>query len=336
MVNIINRPADSFAQIPNALFRNPNLKSRAVHVMGNLLTHSSGQDVSIAFIAKQTGLSKNTVCAALDDLVKAGYAVRVPVPGEHGQFDRNDYQIDCDKIVADGKEAEKARNQNRRSTPSQNLRHGGSPSQNLGQATVAKFGIGPSQNLGRIEDQLENKGGEDARAHASAGDDKPETTTAGTTPPKNQDVITAMEVAPPTAGDDKPVPYPWHCDEHAHVRDVPGACRACAEARRAYDHAAVQATHAREQQRRAENAAARTCPTCKGTNQRVGINPNTGMEYPAVCHHTAADHAAHTEALNARTPRKPAALPDADTLEGAAAAAAAHLASRRARRRAAA
>lgn len=364
MVNVINRPVESFAQVPNALFRNPDLKSRAVHVLGNLLTHNSGIDISVAFIATQTGLSKNTVCAALDDLVTAGYARRIPIAGKHGQFARNDYEVDCDKIVADGKRAEANRKKKPSSNPSQNLGTVETPSQNLGQATVANIGTGPSQNLGPIEEHLlEDQGGEDQAQNQAAHTGTAAGDTAADAPQTKQDEAAGVAATPPAehagtaaiiqdatasenerqaqasmdaavdaslatiAVDDSErleEPNPRHCKKHAYIADPP-KCRGCERARLAIEAAEKEAAkQARLERERIRNQAA-ACPTCDHNGRRPSINPNTGLETEVVCNHTPHD-AQDAAAANARRAHTTTIAQPAENLDGAAGAAAAFLA----------
>lgn len=92
-IEIMGGVMDHYTQIPNEIFRNPSLKSRAVHVFGNLRSNRSGWKTSIRNVAASTGLNKETVMNAIHDLMDAGYITRTPVPGKNGQFDTYKYQV---------------------------------------------------------------------------------------------------------------------------------------------------------------------------------------------------------------------------------------------------
>lgn len=148
--------SDHFYQAPNSLARTPGIKSRAVHVMSNLLTHDPGFEISTRIISEQTGLSKPTVMAALDDLAELGFLTRIRVPGEQGRFDSFDYELDLYNIPE----------VQQRVTPVKNVYQGSQqPVKKLDQAPVKDFyqepvnifDQAPVKNFDRIEQQLKHQ-----------------------------------------------------------------------------------------------------------------------------------------------------------------------------------
>lgn len=92
-IEIMGGLLDGYTQIPNEMFRTPGIKSRAVHVYGNLRSHRSGWKTNVRNVADSTGLSKPTVMGAIDDLIGMGYITRTKVPGEGGRFASYKYRV---------------------------------------------------------------------------------------------------------------------------------------------------------------------------------------------------------------------------------------------------
>ena len=92
-VELVESLSDHFVQLPNAVFRDPELRSRAIHVLGNIASHRAGFKISAQSIANSTGLSKRTVLAALQDLIECGYVERFTIPGDDGKFPSYRYRV---------------------------------------------------------------------------------------------------------------------------------------------------------------------------------------------------------------------------------------------------
>lgn len=92
-IEIVGGLIDQYVQVPNDIFRTPGIKSRAVHVYGNLRSNRSGWETNTRRVAEVTGLSHNTVMAAINDLIDLGYVERIEIPGEGGQFSSYKYRV---------------------------------------------------------------------------------------------------------------------------------------------------------------------------------------------------------------------------------------------------
>lgn len=92
-IEIVGGILEGYTQVPNELFRTPGIKSRAVHVFGNLRSNRSGWNTNTRNVAESTGLSHNTVMAAVNDLIDLGYIHRVKIPGENGRFPTYRYRV---------------------------------------------------------------------------------------------------------------------------------------------------------------------------------------------------------------------------------------------------
>ena len=92
-IEIVGGLLDHYVQLPNDIFRTPGIKSRAVHVYGNLRSNRSGWQTNTRQVAEITGLSHNTVMSAINDLIELGYVERVEVPGEGGRFPSYKYRV---------------------------------------------------------------------------------------------------------------------------------------------------------------------------------------------------------------------------------------------------
>ena len=92
-IEIVGGLLDHYVQLPNDIFRTPGIKSRAVHVYGNLRSNRSGWQTNTRQVAEVTGLSHNTVMSAINDLIELGYVERTEIPGEGGQFSSYKYRV---------------------------------------------------------------------------------------------------------------------------------------------------------------------------------------------------------------------------------------------------
>lgn len=135
-IELVESLSDHFVQLPNAVFRDPSLRSRAVHVFGNIASHGKGFKVSVRSLAKSTGLNPDTVSRALNDLIDAGYVERVEVPGKDGEFSAYRYRVFMSP------------------RPSQELGHDRVPKNGTG--TVPKNGTGSVPKIGTHKNTNEN------------------------------------------------------------------------------------------------------------------------------------------------------------------------------------
>lgn len=92
-IEIVGGLLDHYVQLPNDIFRTPGIKSRAVHVYGNLRSNRTGWQTNTRQVAEVTGLSHNTVMSAINDLIELGYVERTEIPGEGGQFSSYRYRV---------------------------------------------------------------------------------------------------------------------------------------------------------------------------------------------------------------------------------------------------
>ena len=99
MIHVTGKIEDHFAQIPNVVFRNPQLNPRAVVVLGNILTHADRFALTTKIIADQTGMNRKTVAAALTDLEQIGYITRHKNPPQGGRFAPDDYEVNIWHII---------------------------------------------------------------------------------------------------------------------------------------------------------------------------------------------------------------------------------------------
>lgn len=202
MIRYEGTPHDeAYTKVPNILFRTPTLKSRAVHVMGNLLSHDSRFNVTVQIIADQTGLAPNTVTAALDDLVAHGLIEREAVPGKRGQFDRNDYIVNFDRLAA-MTYADAARRAEKRAEQGKQGRHAKSddseaPIAKSATGPIAKSATGPVANIATDRRTYIKNQGENASAHASEADDTPPWDAAESTPLEDQQADDSAAAQPP-------------------------------------------------------------------------------------------------------------------------------------------
>lgn len=77
----------------NDFARDPLISPRACKVYIYLVSHSEGWEVTVRTVAKATGMGKNTVAAALQDLEQAGFIKRTRVKDEKGLFAGVEYLI---------------------------------------------------------------------------------------------------------------------------------------------------------------------------------------------------------------------------------------------------
>ena len=92
-IEIVSGLLDHYTPIPNDMFRTPGIKSRAIHVFGNMRSNRSGWKTNTRAVAESTGLNRKTVMDALNDLIEMGYVERIMVPGVAGQFATYKYRV---------------------------------------------------------------------------------------------------------------------------------------------------------------------------------------------------------------------------------------------------
>ena len=148
-IEIVGGLMEHYTQVPNEIFRTPGIRSRAVHVFGNLRSHRSGWKTNIRNVAQSTGLSNNTVMAAINDLIELGYIERQELPGARGRFATYKYRV---------LDVPCLKNEDRKE-PSQKVRQ--EPSQKVRQEPVSK-----SKTLKKNSSKNTTK--EDQREGASA------------------------------------------------------------------------------------------------------------------------------------------------------------------------
>ena len=92
-IEIVGGLLDHYTPVPNDLFRTPGIKSRAVHVYGNLRSNRSGWKTNTRNVAESTGLNRRTVMDAINDLIELGYVERVAIAGKDGEFASYKYRV---------------------------------------------------------------------------------------------------------------------------------------------------------------------------------------------------------------------------------------------------
>lgn len=88
---------DGFVKIPNIIFRS-GLSMRAVVVLGNIMSHAEYFPITVSMIAEQLDISRETVNKAIQDLEEDGLIQRVKAPAKNGQWRRNDYRLNNNKL----------------------------------------------------------------------------------------------------------------------------------------------------------------------------------------------------------------------------------------------
>lgn len=92
-IEIVGGLLDHYTPVPNDLFRTPGIKSRAVHVYGNLRSNRSGWKTNTRNVAESTGLNRRTVMDAINDLIELGYVERIATAGKDGEFSSYKYRV---------------------------------------------------------------------------------------------------------------------------------------------------------------------------------------------------------------------------------------------------
>ena len=271
-INIIGKIEDHFAQIPNVVFRNPDLPPRAVVVLGNILTHTARYQLTVRTIAEQTGMSKTTVVTALKDLTERGYITRTEVPGAPGQFTSHDYTVNVWQILATAPNVDPEKVP---TTPQDQPVPKSEPYQKLVQEPYQKLVQEPYQKLVHKEEQENTRGEEAAEASPTT--------------------LTLDQLAEQHARN-KP-PYPDHCPQHEHTPE-PGPCRACQRTREHNEANRARAEHAHREIEKQRRAQAHTCPTCDHLGYRDTYNTKTGLVQQTKCNHTPQDAQDAQEATN--------------------------------------
>lgn len=87
------RPEDNYTLISNDLMRDPDLSDRAKAVYLYMRSHRDGWNLNTEKIAKALGRSRNTVMAAVNDLIAAGYVERIQGRINDGMFGTVEYVV---------------------------------------------------------------------------------------------------------------------------------------------------------------------------------------------------------------------------------------------------
>jgi biotin operon repressor len=95
--------ADHFTQVPNSWIRDGKTRPNGKAVLFVLLSHEAGYRLSIAQVARETGLGRDAVHTAITHLLDRGYLTKVRQPRQaQGRFAENDYELtDCWDRVPD-------------------------------------------------------------------------------------------------------------------------------------------------------------------------------------------------------------------------------------------
>lgn len=97
------RPEDHYTLIPNSLSRNPDIPPRAKAVYLYLRSHSDGWKITTERVAENIGMGKDSVGAALKDLVQFGYIRRYRVRTDGGTFGGWEYEVLSTPVTVSGK-----------------------------------------------------------------------------------------------------------------------------------------------------------------------------------------------------------------------------------------
>lgn len=92
-LRIVRNLRDNFAIIDNDFARNPDVSPRAARLFIYLASHSTGWKLSITATMNATGMGRNTVFSALNDLRELGYVKRYQLIGEGDRFAGTEYQV---------------------------------------------------------------------------------------------------------------------------------------------------------------------------------------------------------------------------------------------------
>lgn len=87
------RPEDNYTLISNELMRDPDLSDRAKAVYLYMRSHRDGWNLNTEKIARALGRSRNTVMAAVNDLIAAGYVERIQGRINDGMFGTVEYVV---------------------------------------------------------------------------------------------------------------------------------------------------------------------------------------------------------------------------------------------------
>lgn len=87
------RPEDDFTLVSNTLMRDPKLPDRAKAVYLFMRSHRTGWALSTSMISEALNRSRNTVMAAINDLIDAGYVERVQGRISDGKFGVVEYVV---------------------------------------------------------------------------------------------------------------------------------------------------------------------------------------------------------------------------------------------------
>lgn len=87
------RPEDEYTLISNHLCRSESISARAKVVYLYIRSQKDGWKITVGTVAESLGMSRNTVAAALRDLMEVGYVDRAQGRGEDGRLQRVVYTV---------------------------------------------------------------------------------------------------------------------------------------------------------------------------------------------------------------------------------------------------
>lgn len=105
-LTIVGRLTDQFTMVSNDFARDPSIPPRAKALFIYLSSHADGWRLSINAAAKATGMGRNTIYKALDDLRSAGYVTRTQMVDEAGLFAGVEYRIHAQQLPAEERDTD--------------------------------------------------------------------------------------------------------------------------------------------------------------------------------------------------------------------------------------
>lgn len=283
-ISVIGRLEDHFVQIPNGVFRSPKITSRAIHVLGNILSHRNDFKLTVRFIANQIGKSPTTVQAALDDLADAGLIERKRIPGKRGQFDSCDYIVNMWKLL----DLERASSEPVSETVT-------GPVSESGTGPVSEIDTAPVSESGTNRTPKKTKGEKSAGRCRSTTMSEPVADAESTPSKTSEELDSALDALAAGAASAQQRTFPDHCEAHRHVEE-PGACHGCRRQRERRQEMLADALQKRAEASRNLRAGISSCEICDHLGYREEINPRTGIARSVVCSHTEADAQADAQA----------------------------------------
>ena len=92
-LRVVRNLRDNFTMIDNDFARNPKVSARAARLFIYLASHNTGWKLSIPATIKATGMGRNTVFGALNDLRELGYVKRYQIVDADNRFAGKEYQV---------------------------------------------------------------------------------------------------------------------------------------------------------------------------------------------------------------------------------------------------